>query len=186
MSAKILRVPYFSQRDNYRDSWRTCFSSAVAMALAYIKPGSISNDDEYLKEVFQVGDTTEAWVHLEVLRKQYGIKTSFSRNVDNDILRQYIDNEKPIPCGILHKGTQYNPGGGGHWLTVIGYEDDDTAPGGGWWHIHDPWGEIMHSTGTYDNSPNQGESEKYSYELMNARWTVDGEDDGWAVLFPLG
>ncbi|NER04329.1 MAG: hypothetical protein F6K17_17795 [Okeania sp. SIO3C4] len=182
---KILNVPYFSQRDNYRDSWRTCFSSAVAMALAYVKPNSISSDDEYLKKVFELGDTTEAWVHLEILRKEYDIKASFSQSANNKVLRDYIDNNIPIPCGILHKGARHEPRGGGHWLTVIGYEDDDSAPGGGWWVIHDPWGEISNDKGTYNNSPNQGKSEKYSYSLMNTRWTVDGASDGWAILFPL-
>ena len=54
--------------------------------------------------------------------------------------------------------------------------------GGGWWIIHDPWGEIYHSSGHYDSSDNQGENEKYSFALMDSRWTVDSDDDGWCIL----
>ena len=53
----LLDVPYYSQRDNYRDSSRTCFSSSCAMALVESVPGSISGDDEYVRTVFSIGDT---------------------------------------------------------------------------------------------------------------------------------
>ena len=37
----ILSVRYFSQRDNYRDANRTCFSSTCAMLVEYLKPGTL-------------------------------------------------------------------------------------------------------------------------------------------------
>jgi hypothetical protein len=175
-----LNVRYFSQRDNFTQPWRTCFSSSVAMALKYIKPDSITNDDEYLRKVLAVGDTTEAWVHLEVLRS-YGVKASFSTSCSNQTLKEYIDKGVPIPCGILHKGLAHSPTGG-HWIIVIGYQDDPSAPDGGWWIVHDPWGEIDNPSGTYDSSGNQGRNEQYSYNLMNSRWTVEGANDGWSIL----
>ena len=176
-----LNVPYYSQRDNYVQPWRTCFSSSVAMILKYLKPNTIENDNEYLKKVFALGDTTEVWVHLQLLR-EYGLRASFTTEGSNQILREYIDAGVPVPCGILHRGSAYSPTGGGHWIVVVGYEEDSLAPGGGWWIVHDPWGEIYHSSGSYDSSENQGRNEKYSFALMNSRWTVDSNDDGWCIF----
>lgn len=64
-----LTVEYMSQRDNYRDSYRTCFSSSCAMLLKYLKPKTIKNDDEYLKVVFQYGDSPDSNVQLKALEK---------------------------------------------------------------------------------------------------------------------
>ena len=50
-----LPTPYQSQRDNYRDAWRTCFSSSCAMLLMTLKPGVIHSDDEYIKTVLPSG-----------------------------------------------------------------------------------------------------------------------------------
>ena len=167
-----LNVPYFSQRDNYRDSWRTCFSSSCAMLLKYIKPLSINNDDDYIRKVFRNGDTTSSWVQVRTLN-QYGVKARFVTNLNNDILKQQIDRGYPVPCGILHHGTAWNPAGGGHWIIVTGY--DETG-----WIVNDPWGEIRHSTGTYMST--NGEQLHYSYNLMDSRWTVAGHSDGWAIV----
>lgn len=167
-----LNVPYFSQRDNYRDSWRTCFSSSCAMLLKFLKPESISGDDDYIRRVFRNGDTTNSGVQLNTL-SQYGVRGRFVSNLNNDTLKQQIDLGFPVPVGILHKGSAWNPSGGGHWLVVIGY--DETG-----WIVNDPWGEINHSTGEYLST--NGESVKYSYDLMDSRWTVTGSSDGWAIL----
>ena len=176
-----LNVPYYSQRDNFVQPWRTCFSSSVAMVLSYFLPHAIENDNEYLRDVFALGDTTEVWVHLQLLR-EYGLKASFSNTCSNQTLKEYIDGGIPVPCGVLRKGSAQSPTGGGHWIVVVGYEEDASAPGGGWWIVHDPWGEIYHSSGHYDSSDNQGENEKYSFALMDSRWTVDSDDDGWCIL----
>ena len=63
----VLNVPYFNQVDNYRDAHRTCNSSSCAMCLAFLKPGSIKGDDEYIKKVFAIGDTTDHAVQTKVL-----------------------------------------------------------------------------------------------------------------------
>ena len=125
-----LNVPYYSQRDNYVQPWRTCFSSSVAMVLKYLKPNTIENGNEYLKKVFALGDTTEVWVHLQLLR-EHGLKASFSNNCSNQTLREYIDAGVPVPCGILHRGSAHSPTGSGHWIVVVGYEENSLAPGGG-------------------------------------------------------
>ena len=76
---EVLAVPYFNQVDNYRDAHRTCNSSSCAMCLAFLKPGSIKGDDEYVKKVFENGDTTDHAVQTKVLAA-YGVKSHFSYN----------------------------------------------------------------------------------------------------------
>lgn len=172
-----LEVPYTPQ-----PNYRTCFSTSIFMAVQYLMPGKMFHIQDYLHKLSVVGgDTTEVWAQLAVL-KLIGLKASFSNNVSSFCVKDRLDRGIPVPCGILHKGRADNPSGGGHWILVVGYEDDSTAPGGGWWIVHDPYGEIEHATGTYDISPSQGKFEKYSYELMDKRWTVDSDDDGWAIF----
>lgn len=168
----ILDVTYYSQRDNYRDANRTCFSSSCAMMLNYLKPGLISGDDDYIREVFNRGDSTEAWVQVSTL-KHFGLGTQFVQTANNEDLKKLIDSGIPVPCGILHKGPAYAPSGSGHWICVIGYDDKG-------WIVNDPWGALDHTTGTYTST--DGSRLNYSYELMDARWTVQGNNDGWCII----
>ena len=168
----VLDVPYYSQRDNYRDADRTCFSSACAMALSYLRPRIITGDDDYVREVFKRGDSIHSWIQIQVL-KHFGITASFSQRENNDTMMSQINKGIPVPCGILHRGPGYHPNGGGHWICVIGYDDKG-------WIVHDPWGEIDHASGTYVSQ--NGESLHYSYNLMDYRWTVAGISDGWSIV----
>jgi putative chitinase len=63
---------------------------------------------------------------------------------------------------------------------VIGYCDDASYPGGGYFIVNDPFGELDHASGSY--SSENGSKLKYSYALMDARWTVPGESDGWSII----
>ena len=168
----LLDVQYYSQRDNYRDANRTCFSSSCAMLLNYLKPGTISNDDDYIREVFKRGDSTESWVQTATL-KHFGINSKFVQNASTETLKKQIDAGIPVPCGILHKGPGYAPYGGGHWIVVIGYDERG-------WIVNDPWGEIDNASGTYIST--NGDHVHYSYDLMDTRWTVDGDSDGWCII----
>jgi len=174
-----LPVKYWSQRDNYRDASRTCFSSSCAMALEYLKPEAIVNDDDYVQTVFSIGDSTEAWVQVKALSR-YGISAKFVQNMTNSRMKALLDDGIPVPCGILHHGPSYHPSGGGHWILVTGYVDDRNYPGGGYWLVNDPWGEIDHASGSYVTT--NGEQLRYSFGLMDSRWTVDGSDDGWSIV----
>ena len=175
ISGKVLGVKYFSQRDNYRDENRTCFSSSCAMMLEFLKPGTLpgaQGDDKYIKTVFSIGDTTESGVQVSAL-SNYGVKAHFSQSCSVKHLRNQIDSGKPVPIGILHHGPAGAPSGGGHWICVIGYDDTGFI-------VNDPWGEIDHATGTYIST--NGESLHYSNNLINSRWTVDSDSDGWAII----
>lgn len=173
---KVLDTRYFSQRDNYRDASRTCFSSSCAMLLETLKPGTLPGergDDKYVQTVFSIGDTTEAWVQLQALRS-YGVEADFVQNGNVDLVKSQIDKGFPVPIGILHSGPASAPSGGGHWICVIGYNDKGFI-------VHDPWGEITHSTGYYDNT--DGERLLYSYKgIIANRWTVAHPNDGWAII----
>lgn len=174
-NGKVLDVRYFSQRDNYRDANRTCFSSSCAMMLEYLKPGTCpgdKGDDLYIKTVFGIGDTTEAWVHINAL-KTYGLDTQYIQNGSLDTLRSQIDKGKPVPIGILHHGPGHSPSGGGHWICVIGYDDTGFI-------VNDPWGEIDHASGTYTST--NGDRLHYSTDLISSRWTVESSSDGWAII----
>lgn len=164
-----LNTPYYSQRDNYRDASRTCFSSSVAMALKTVSPDSIEGDDDYIETVFSIGDTVNAWVHQDAL-KVYGVESTFVQRGRVEDIKAKIDAGIPVPCGILHKGLPSNPVGGGHWVCVIGYDNTGFV-------VHDPWGELDHNSGVYTSY--NGAARLYSYEMFASRWTVEGPGSGW-------
>ena len=169
----ILDVPYYSQRDNYRDANRTCFSSSCAMLLKYLKPSSIKNDDDYIKTVFSIGDTTQAWVQIEALKK-YGVTSSFRQDCGwSDIDAQLIKGI-PVPIGILHHGPVTAPSGGGHWIIIIGRTEDNSA-----YIVNDPWGEIDLVSGTYINT--NGAKLKYSKKNLGPRFMPLGPGSGWII-----
>ena len=169
-----LDVPYYSQRDNYRDAARTCFSSTCAMMLSALKPGAISGDDDYVRTVFSIGDTTESWTQSAALER-YGIETEFRQNANwsdvEDLLRAGV----PVPLGVLHRGPVSSPTGGGHWLLCVGI----SADGKNLW-IHDPFGEMDLVNGGYLNS--NGKYVQYSKKNLGPRWMVEGEGTGWCML----
>lgn len=178
----VLAVPYFSQRDNYRDASRTCFSSSCAMLLEFLKPGTLpgpKGDDIYVKRVFSIGDTTIASVQLQAL-DSFGLKARYTTTATFAQLDAQLASGKPEPIGILHHGPSNAPSGGGHWIIVIGRIVDSKAPGGCWYVVHDPWGEIDNASGTYPST--DGKAKRYSKSLLQSRWTVEGDGSGYAIV----
>ena len=172
----VLNVPYFSQRDNYRDASRTCFSSSCAMLCKFLKPTSIKGDDDYVKYVFLIGDSTDASVQVQTL-KHFGVSARFATNLSFSTLDSLLSQGIPVPVGILHHGPSSAPSGGGHWIIVIGKEGDKYI-------VNDPWGEIDNATGTYPST--NGNRVRYSKNLLKARWTVEGDGSGWGVVATKG
>lgn len=171
-SSGILNVPYYSQRDNYRDASRTCFSSSCAMLCKFLKPNSITGDNDYLREVFKRGDTTDAAVQVQTLR-HFGIISRFATNLTFSTLNSLLSQGIPVPIGILHHGPSSAPSGGGHWIIVIGREGDNYV-------VNDPWGELDNATGKYIST--NGDRRRYSTGMLKARWTVEGDGSGWAIV----
>lgn len=169
----ILNVPYYSQRDNQRDPLRTCFSSSCAMLLKYLKPGSITSDDQYINTVFQHGDTTSPSAQLEALQ-DYGLSASFKQNGSWDDIDDLLERGIPIPIGVLHKGPVSNPSGGGHWLVIIGRTADGKSL-----YVNDPFGEMSLVNGGYVNT--KGAKLKYSKQNLGPRWLVESPTSGWYI-----
>jgi hypothetical protein len=167
-----LPVIYMSQRDNYRDASRTCFSSSCAMMLKFLKPNSIKGDNDYIRVVFGYGDSTNSSAQLSALG-HYGVNAKFITNGSRDLIKKQIDAGKPVPAGFLHHGNVKNPQGGGHYLCIIGYNSE------GYW-VHDPWGDCNLTYGTYDST--NGKKLHYSYKNFEPRWLVEGPKSGWCII----
>jgi len=180
-ATRLLAVPYYSQRDNYRDSDRTCFSSTNAMALQFLKPGAIKGDDDYIRTVFSIGDTTKAAVQIQALAR-YGVNAVFRQDANFDLVRAQINKGVPVPFGWIHRGPVSRPQGSGHWALAIGYTATALV-------VHDPWGEPDLVSGATLSS--KGQSLQYSYKNLGPRWMVEpaaggtfryAANKGWCLL----
>lgn len=86
----------------------------------------------------------------------------------------------PVPCGYLHRGPVHRPGGGGHWLIVIGHEQKHVV-------VHDPWGEpdlLSGATLSGNGRQLRFSREHYRCAGLRLRPPLDGEADRWWRLPP--
>ena len=171
-----LSVEYMWQRDNY-DGYgdRECQTSSIAMALKFLEVDGINTDDDYLRLVNRVGDTTEQNTHAMVL-SGLGVQARFATNLHKEDIVKQIDDGVPVPCGLLHHGFADAPSGGGHWMCVIGYTDTHAI-------CHDPYGELNMANGKWVSTGEQdGKEVHYSWGNFLKRWDVNG-GGGWSWLF---
>ena len=169
--ANPLQVEHDSQYNNPSgDGWRECFSSSCAMAARY-HLGIEFN--EYHQRRPQYGDSTEASAQVRTLQS-FGLEAKFVQLGSVDKLKEQIDLGRPTVCGYLHKGTGHGSGGG-HYLTVIGYDQT------GFW-VNDPGGSCdLVNGGFVDTSQYAGRKQHYSFKNWVPRWSVANDHDGWAV-----
>lgn len=170
-------VTYYSQRDNFTQANRTCFSSTAAMILKFHKPDAIKDDNEYLRRVLELGDSTDASVQIKALAT-YGLTATFSQDRSIDWLRHQVSGKhgNVVGIGFLHHGPKEIPSGGGHWVLCFGWDHEkDEAM------IHDPWkSDFDHKNGLYrSNAP--GKDQRFSTKMLKARWTVESPHSGWAL-----
>jgi GH24 family phage-related lysozyme (muramidase) len=173
-----LSVPYFYQRDSKTGHGeRMCFSSSMAMAMDYLDPDAIEGDDDwYLHEVFKFGDTVSSTAQIAAA-ESLGFNAVFKTDLNAEALEAQIDRGIPVPIGILHKGTISRPSGGGHWVTVIGYDETHFV-------VHDPFGELDLIGGGYPKAgPTDGKGQCYSKKNLLKRWEIEGPGSGWGVIF---
>jgi len=172
--SNILVVPYYPQTDNYTQPDRTCNSSACAMCLEFLKPGTLigaKGDDAYLKKVIAIGDSTDHAVQTRVL-ESYGVKSNFSYNLSFSDIDNSLSDGKPVVIGILHRGPLSAPTGG-HMLVVIG----KTSSGD--YVVNDPYGSLNDG---YTGSVTNGKGAVYKRSDLSRRWCPGG-NDGWGRIF---
>lgn len=168
-----LDVAYFYQRDSKTGHGeRSCQSSAIAMAVEYIDPDLIYDDDEYLKIVLKYGDTVSQIAQKKAL-DSLGVKNQFRMNASEPDLISLLSKGYPVPVGILHKGSLRAPSGGGHWITLIGYNTTH-------FYVHDPFGELDLINGGYPKAgPTDGKCVLYTRANLMKRWLIASKSDGW-------
>ena len=173
-----LNVPYFWQRDsNTGHGERSCFSSAMAMAMDYLDPNAIEGDDDwYLNEVFKFGDTVSVSAQMAAA-ESLGFDVSFRYDASEKDIIDQLDKGIPVPIGILHKGSLNSPSGGGHYICVIGYDEKC-------FHVNDPYGELDLINGGYLKAgPTDGKNQRYGRKNLMKRWLIASNSDGWGSFF---
>lgn len=169
-----LDVPYFNQLDNYAQAHRTCNSSSCAMCLAYLRPGKINGDDDYLKKLINggYGDTTDHGAQGRLLQS-YGLNSTWHTNLGFSNLETELRLGRPVVIGILHRGPLSAPIGG-HMCVVIGM----TAKGD--FIVNDPYGSCNDG---YSGPVTNGKGAIYTRAMLKARWLPEGENSGWGRTF---
>lgn len=173
-----LDVPYFYQRDSKTGHGeRMCFSSSMAMAMDYLDSDAIEGDDDwYLQEVFKYGDSVSSDAQLAAARS-LGFEVDFHMDGTEQDLLDQLDKGIPVPIGILHHGGVDHPTGGGHWITLIGYDSK-------YFHVHDPFGELSLIPGGYPKAgPEDGKNQRYTRKNLLKRWLIANDHDGWYMKF---
>lgn len=170
-----LPVPYYPQTDNYTNPDRTCNSSSCAMCLEYFKPGTLSGqrgDDEYIRKVFQIGDTTDHSIQTKVLNS-YGVRSRFSYNLTFEDLDRELASGKPVLIAFYHRGPLSAPRGG-HVCVVIGKRGESYI-------VNDPYGDLNDG---YTSSVYNGKGALYKKSELKYRWCPKG-NDGWGRIFEI-
>lgn len=172
----LSNFPWFPQLDNGPEGYRQCQTSSIAMCLAYLKIPGIKDDTDYLKIVNKYGDTTVQASHQQAL-KELNVRARFRQNMTAGELMAEIKGGLPVAIGILHKGPVSAPNGGGHYITVFGFNNTH-------WIVNDPYGEIDLVNGGFAKTGGaSGRNVQYSFKNMNPRWLPEGQSSGWAWIF---
>lgn len=176
-SGILLNVPFYQQTDNFTLPDSTCNSSACAMCLEYLKPGSLpagpKGDDAYLRKVLALGKSTDHTVQTRVLQS-YGLKSEFKYNMGFTELDRELEAGRPVVIGFLHRGPESAPTGSGHMAVVIGKNAE------GNYVLNDPYGSILDN---YTGPVVNGKNVVYAKRILEKRWTVKNPNDGWGRVF---
>jgi len=165
-----LKVPYCDQlRMADGQGWRECFSASSAMLAMYW--GKEPNENVYDSLRTRYGDSTNSNAQLGALRS-LGLTANFYTDGTVAMLKQEIDEGRPVAVGWLCDGPVSAPSGGGHWIVLIGY--DNTG-----FFVNDPYGNCDLVNGGY-LSHDDGAGLHYSYQNWVPRWRVDGTG-GWML-----
>jgi len=165
-----LKVPYCDQLDMADgQGWRECFSASSAMLAMYW--GKELNENKYDSLRSRFGDSTTSEAQLAALRS-LGLTADFQTDGTSFLLKQEIDAGRPVAVGWLCDGPVSAPSGGGHWIVIIGYDDNG-------FFVNDPYGNCDLVDGSY-LSHHDGAGLHYSYHNWLPRWRVDCTG-GWML-----
>ena len=162
-----IKVPYYNQllMDDGQ-GWRDCFSATCAMLAAW--KGKVSNENQYNHVRQKHGDSTDANAQVAAL-SDFGIKANFATNGTKAKLVNMLNHGIPVGTGILHHGMASSPSGGGHWMLIVGCDDNGVI-------ALDPYGELNAVNGTWAHQGSGGDHVHYSWKNWLPRWEVAGGD----------
>lgn len=168
----FVKVPQFYPQTDSRTAHadRMCFSSTVAMAIKFLRPGALQGvnaDDDYLRTVLKYGDTTE-WPAQQRAIRTFGLESRFTKKATVADLRRILSEGRPVPVGFLHHGPSSAPRGGGHWALLVGIDSTLVT-------VHDPYGELDNVKGGYIKKGPFGKNVRYSLTNWLPRWQAGGE-----------
>jgi lysozyme family protein len=163
-----VKTTYYSQRDNYTMSGRTCNSSSSAMYLDWLRRATgaepLGGDDDYLRSVLKIGDTIYHENQTAAIKK-YGFTTKWlspendPSEADFAQVDALLDDGFPVPVNINHRGSENAPKGG-HIVMLISRRKSE-----GTYICHDPYGTLASDY----NEPN-GRYSPISRSAFRARW----------------
>jgi hypothetical protein len=172
-----VQVPYCSQLDNGHEGWRQCQTSSIAMCLLTLHWSGIRDDREYLRVVERFGDTTSQQSHGQALQV-LGVRHRFTQTASVEDVKAQLRVGRPVPAGVLHHGPAHAATGGGHWIVLIGFDDQQQT-----WIAHDPYGELELVMGGWSKiGGTSGRAVRYSYKNLNPRIFNPGPRNGWIWL----
>jgi len=167
----VIKVPYFCQLQmDDGQGWRDCFSATCAMLAAW--KGKVSDENTYNHIRQKHGDSTIAGSQVAAL-SDLGLTAHYATNGTKAELIELLDRGIPVGCGILHHGQVSSPSGGGHWMLIVGHDDNGVI-------ALDPYGELNVSNGTWAQQGSGGDHVHYSWKNWLPRWEVAG-GDGYCI-----
>jgi hypothetical protein len=170
-----LHVPYYPQKTIEEGGYRSSLYLSCACAAMYLRREIFLNPDEYYERVQAFGGHESPYANVDLLRS-VGLKATYYKNGIQADFKRAIDRCSPIICCVLNQGPMREVYGEGHWLTVVGYDENRKR-----YIVNDPLGRFWHRDGVYEHT--NGEAVEYSDIFFRYRWTVEGWATGWYIVF---
>jgi hypothetical protein len=130
----LLDVPYFDQRDNSLQPFRSSQVTAIASVLAFygIQPASsdISLPDEVITNVSKYGDIISSDAIIKAIRESYGVQIRFTTGATwCEVIESLRSGMPVVVIGLF--GTK-----SGHVVTIVGYTPTHVL-------VNDSYGNVM-------------------------------------------
>jgi hypothetical protein len=170
-----LHVPYYQQKKIEEGGYRSSLYLSCACAAMYLRQETFLNPDEYYERVQAFGGHESPYANVDLLRS-VGLKATYYKNGIQADFKRAIDRCSPIICCVLNQGPMRKPHGEGHWITVVGYDENKKR-----YIVNDPLGRFLHRDGIYEHT--NGEAVEYTDIFFRYRWTAEAWATGWYIVF---